>query len=367
MDLPIREFKVLLYGPGLHAAGVRASARFADGTLAVVIHNGSFSIPPLLLQLNSGGFDGRQWILSWPAKEGTYSAMLQGDDALEAFIRLAPKALAKQLRQARKAQARGTRRFSLGVGLLVLLLSLPVLVVALLWWQSDRLSQWVVSHISLEQETALGDLAFRQLQPRVQLLDQGELQAAIQSIGERLTSESNYRYRFHVARDQAINAYALPGGQIVVNTGLIAAVDSPGEMAGVLAHEISHVERHDSLRGMVHLLGTRAVLGVVMGTYSDTVWGDLASRLVNLSYSRELESEADREALVTMTRAGIVPHGLETFLAKLGARHHGSADFLSSHPGDEQRLADLRVAIARMDHGPYSSIPIDWDRLRLDL
>lgn len=365
MPLPIPEFKVLLYGPGLHPAGVRARARFEDGRLAVLAQHGSCSVPPDILLLRAGGFDGRQWLLTWPAAEGTYSAMLQGDDALEAFIHLAPPEMKGQLREARK-QLRGLhRRFRFGATIVALLLALPLLALGLFWLNADRLGQWAVSRIDLQQERRLGDAALAQLRGSGRWLESGVAFDAIQRIGSRLTEESVQTYRFHVAVNPEINAYALPGGHIVVNTGLIQAAESAQEAAGVLAHEIAHVEGRHSLRGMIHQLGWRAVLAVALGDLG--VWGDLATELGRLRYSREMESEADREALVILQRAGVAPHGLEIFLARLAARKSDTLAMLSSHPADEQRLADLRAAILGLDASGYYPLGVDWEAARMDL
>jgi len=364
MGIPVPEFKVLLYGPSFHPAGIRARARFEGGSLAVLAHKGSFLVPPHLIHLRAGGFDGRQWLISWVAQEGTYSAMLQSEEALEAFIQLAPAEIGRQLRQTRKSRALTGRRVI--IGLIVLALAV-LLILGLFWVNADRLSQWAVSNISQEQEEKLGDLVYAQMRPSLKVLETGVAPAAIRAIGKRLTAESNYHYQFHIAVDPQINAYALPGGHIVVYTGLINAVNSAGEAAGVLAHEISHVEQRHALRNMVHALGLRALLGVVLGNYSGGVWGNLAEHLGSLNYSRELESEADMEGLETLRRAGITAHGMETFFAKMTQWESASPHLLARHPASDERLAALRAAIARQPIEAIYPLQIDWEQVKSDL
>ena len=327
----------------------------------------AFKIPAGQLHLKTGGFDGRQWLIFWVSQEGTYSAMLQGEEALEEFIASAPPEIGPHLLLAQKQQTRNKQRFTLGLALLGFLLFLPVLALGLFWANGDRLAQWAVSRISLQQEQQLGELAFAQIRPTLQMLELGVAPAAVNRIGQRLTAESLHHYRFHVAVDPAINAYALPGGHIVVNTGLLLAADSAGEVAGVLAHEISHVEQRHSLRNLVHDLGWRGVLGVALGDFSGGIWGDLAAHLGGLGYSRELESEADREALEVLRRAQVAPHGLETFFAKQSSRTDTLPAWLSSHPADEQRLVSLRSAISRQPIDDVVPLNIDWERVQLDL
>lgn len=364
MGIPVPEFKVLLYGPPFHPAGTRARARFEGTSLAIMAHKGSFLVPPHLITLRAGGFDGRQWLITWVAQEGTYSAMLQGDDALEAFIYLAPPEIARQLKQIRKSHSIPGRR---GIIALIVLALLALLLLGLFRVNAERLDQWAVSHISLEQEQKLGDLAYAQMLPSLKPLEAGVAPAAIEAIGKRLTAESNYHYRFHVVVDPQINAYALPGGHIVVYTGLINAANSAGEAAGVLAHEISHVEKRHALRNMVHALGLRALLGTVLGNYSGGIWGNLAEHLDSLNYSRELESEADMDGLETLRRAGIAANGMETFFARMTERESATPHLLARHPASDERLAALRTAIARQPIETTSPLQIDWEQVKVDL
>lgn len=364
MGIPIPEFKVLLYGPSFHPSGTRARARFEGKILAVNARDGFFQVAPELITLRLGGFDGRQWLISWVAQEGTYSALLQSEEALEAFIQMAPPELARQLHLVRKSRASGGRVFWLSLAALALL---ALLVLGLLWANADRLSRWAVSHISMEQELRLGEFAYARLRPTLKLIEQGPIASAVTAIGKRLSGESIYSYRFHVAVDPAINAYALPGGHIVVNTGLLQAADSAAEVAGVLAHEISHVEQRHTLRNLMHALGWRALLGVATGDFSGGYWGDMAARLASLGYSRELETEADREGLEILRRARVTPHGMELFFVKLARKQGDTPALLSSHPADEDRLAALRAAIARQPLDDLYPLGIDWEDVKAEL
>ena len=366
MGIPTPEFKILLYGPGLPPGGLRARARFEGDHLTAFAHDVMLTVPAQQITLKAGGYDGRQWLIVWVAKEGTYSAMLQGEAALEAFIELAPTEIHRQLHRAQRRQTPAGRRFRLGLALLALLL-LPLLALWLFWSNADRLSQWAVSHVSLEQERRLGELAYAQMLPSLKPLQHCQATRAVEIIGKRLTAESSYRYQFHVVEDPQINAYALPGGHIVVNTGLLRAADDAGEVAGVLAHEISHVEQRHTLRNLVHALGWRALLGVALGNFSDGLWGGMAARLGNLSYSRELESEADREGLKILRRAGVTTAGMETFFKKMAARKDNVPALLSSHPAGAERLAALRAAIAEQPGGRIRPFAIDWEEVEDDL
>lgn len=370
MGIPIPEFKILLYGPTFHSAGTRARARFEGNALTISSRHGFFVVPPERITLRTGGFDGRQWLIDWTERDATYSAMLQNTEALEAFIHLAPANLARQLGQSRKRQT-GANRHARFVpplfALIALIALLALLLLGLLWANADRLEKWAVSHIGSEQERHLGELAQAQLLPSLKLMRHGLAPAAVESIGKRLTGEFMFTYHFHVAVNPEINAYALPGGYIVVNTGLLKAAASAAELAGVLAHEISHVEQRHTLRALLRAQGWWARLRALTGDFSGDGWGDMATHLSSLSYSRELENEADMAALEILRRAGVTPHGMESFLLRMTERQANSPPLLSSHPADKERLANLRAAIARQPTDGLYPIGIDWEHLQAEL
>lgn len=367
MGIPIPEFKVLLYGPSFNSAGIKARARFENGSLAISLRKGSFLVPPHLLSLRTGGYDGRQWLVTWQSHDGAYSAMLQGEEALEAFTQLAPAEIGQQLLRVRKSHARVGRLFKPGLALLAFVLLVPLLALGLFQATADHLVDWAVSHISLEQEQRLGDLVIAQMRPSLKLAEQGPASAAVTAIGKRLTDESLHRYQFHVVVDPQVNAYALPGGHIVVYTGLIEAADNVGEAAGVLAHEISHVELRHALRNLIHSVGPRALLGVLLGNYSAGVWGNLAEHLDSLNYNHELENEADLEGLKILRRAGISVNEMETFFAKMATREKALLHLLARHPAGKERLATLRAAMAINPAYDIRPLPIDWEAARTDL
>lgn len=359
--LPTPEFKVLLYGPDLPSAGVPARAHFEPGVL-VVQGRGYWYTPQLAgISLKTGGYDGRQWLISWDSPAGVLTAMLQGDDAVDAFIKLVPDEISGKLLRVRKAHARRERKFKLGMGLLGLILSLPFLTLLLFWANADRVSQWAAERISLEQEGKLGDLAFDQMRPGLKLIDHEAATAAVQLIGVRLTAGSQkYHYTFHLAEDPRVNAFALPGGHVVVFTGLLRLAESADEVAGVLAHEVSHIRKRHSLRNMIHALGLRAVLGVALGDFSGGVWGDMARELAALGYSRDLEREADLEALYLLRRAGLPAEGMVRFYERLAKLEKMPPPLLSSHPAGKERLAALHEAINNQGHYTSQSMAQDW-------
>lgn len=368
MSLPKPEFKVLLFGPELPAQGLSALARFEDGVLEMRGPGHWYTAPVKCLDLKTGGFDGRQWLVTWESPAGLFTAILQGDSSMHMFVDQAPEELATRLHLARRRHVSTGNRFRTALIIGGVLLFLPVFFLAWFWMNADRFSQWAADKVSVAQEIRLGELAFQQMRPRLALLPEDALaDEVVERIGVRLTAGSSYPYHFHVARDPAVNAFALPGGVVVVNTGLLMSADNADEVAGVLAHEASHVERRHALRNMIRALGLRAVMAVVMGDYAASVWGDMAGELADLAYSRDLEREADLEGLNMLRRAGLPAAGMADFFAKMAAREDGEIDLLSSHPASEERLEALRLAMQA--GAPYlqQSLDVDWDEVKMAL
>lgn len=165
------------------------------------------------------------------------------------------------------------------------------------------------------------------------------------------------------------NAFALPGGHIYLFRPIIEKAGSPGEVAGVLAHEIGHVVHRDAMRGLIHdgalslLIG--AVLGDVTGGSTVTV---LAKMMAGSAYSRENESEADRVSVDLMRHAGADPRAINGFFRRLGAGEKSSPsilDALSSHPVTAERITAVEKLAADAPQGgrPILSAP-EWQALR---
>ncbi len=157
-----------------------------------------------------------------------------------------------------------------------------------------------------------------------------------------------------------INAFAAPGGRIAVFQGLIAAAQSPDELAGVLAHEITHSRRRHPTRMLIRQVGTSFLEALVIGT--DT--GGMAETLLVLSYSRQFETEADAGAVELLHDAGIDTASFATFFERL-AKAGGAGPLpalLTTHPAPQERSAMARAhptaaATPALDAG-------DWQALR---
>ncbi|AFY62448.1 M48 family metallopeptidase [Synechococcus sp. PCC 6312] len=196
-----------------------------------------------------------------------------------------------------------------------------------------------VSNISPQQEVAIG----RQINQ--QMLSQGmrvnnnpQLQSYINQIGQRLVAVSarkNIPYTFQVVNDRAVNAFATMGGFVYVTTGLIATADNEAELAGVIGHEMGHIEQRHVIRQMQQTLLARGLL-TAAGLDRDQGVQMAAELAFRRPRSRQDELEADRVGLILLARSNYATIGLPSFLTKL-ARNPAPPAILSTHPAARDR------------------------------
>ena len=160
------------------------------------------------------------------------------------------------------------------------------------------------------------------------------------------------------------NAFALPGGRVVLFRGLIEDAGDPGEVAGVLAHEIGHVTHRHGTQAILRSLGLEVLFGLMLGELGEGLFGGIGASLLSLSYSRDAEVEADRVALVLLGDTGIGARGLAAFFKRLaegGPKLPAALQLLSTHPSHEARARLFEGAMGAQ--GPAMSAA-DWAALK---
>lgn len=205
------------------------------------------------------------------------------------------------------------------------------------------------------------------------VLDDPNIITELDKITEPLVANvtnKDFKFSFTIVEDETLNAYALPGGAIVIHSGLIAKADHVNEVAGVLAHEISHVTRRHHIRGIVDKLGFFVLLRAFLGDAAGigTELAVLGSSLEALRYSRDYELEADESGWELMLKANLDPNGMIAFFEQLQHEHGdmpAEASFLSTHPATEERIEKLKAkAQSKTD---YTPIDIDFEQFQNDL
>lgn len=357
---PTSTFRGRLFGAGLPGGGAAAVARWWGERLEVSAGERTWS--GTVERVDSAGFDrgGLRVTLRVPEGDAPYALFVADPEDRRALAAGAPAAVAAQLARATRADRGRQRRFLVAGAALGLVLLLPVILLAAFLARSDAVARWIVHRIPPEQEARLGELALAQARARMKLETTGPAADAVRLLGERLTPGTRLRYRWFVADRPEINAFAAPGGVVVVFRGLIQAADTPEEVAGVIAHEVAHAELRHSLRAAVQGMGLRALLSLALGDLSGSALERVAADLGELRFSRDAEREADSEGVRRLAAAAIDPQGMLRFFERLQQLEKTSVPaLLSTHPATAERLERLRREAAAARHEP-KPLPLDW-------
>jgi predicted Zn-dependent protease len=213
--------------------------------------------------------------------------------------------------------------------------------------------------MSREQQEKLGLQAMNEVYKEMPVLpDSNSIVEYVQQLGAKLSrqipQEYSWPYQFHVIEQKDINAFALPGGPVFINIGTITATQNEAQLAGVVAHEMSHVYMQHSAKQATSSKRTIAeILGAAAGVLGGNVLGDLARAGIQfgtgtllLRYSREDEAEADAVGAIIMYKAGYNPIELANFFESIGQESgSGGPQFLSDHPNPGNRTAKIEKEI----------------------
>lgn len=209
--------------------------------------------------------------------------------------------------------------------------------------------------LELSLEKQIGRNGYESIIAQMEVVDLPEEEIArLNNIFHRLVQVCSRRqeleFSLTVVKDDSVNAFALPAGYIFVHTGLLAYVQSDGELAGVLAHEIAHVDRKHGMNALKRQLGMGLLLQIFLKDASDELVkiGNLAVNLTQLGYGREAEYEADRYGVYFMEKAGYPRTEILNFWDRLVAESGGGENLailqlFSTHPPTAERIKRIKA------------------------
>jgi beta-barrel assembly-enhancing protease len=340
--------------------------RFEGGGFS---HESNFSVEFTLsgLKLRAGGHNDEQLFFEHTAQ--TDWILTTSDHGIVGQLaRVADATLQEHIR------AVAGRKSSVASRLMIATVIFFVVVIgagALLFSQKSRLARTAANSIPIEVEQQLGDAVFKGVQQQMKIIDDPRWRAQLETVTRRLlpaVTNSGYPFRFHVAEAEDLNAFAIPGGHLVVHTGLLKAVKRPEELAGVIAHEMVHVTQRHSLRNLIEALGLSLIVQTLFGDASALVAAATkgSESLLRQKFSRDTEREADDVGWELLVTANLDPRGMIDFfhtmqeeLAKnpAAAAADGRLSFLSTHPATAERIARLEAK--------WKALPRKTDFLRL--
>ncbi len=233
---------------------------------------------------------------------------------------------------------------------------------------------------SKEQDVQLGREAAAEVEKQLVVVTDKSLTDYVNRIGNRLVNRGEldkYPFYFKVVKEDSINAFALPGGPMYIHTGLITAAESEAQLAGVLAHELSHVVlRHGTNQASKSQgIALIATLGGALAGGGGSMLGNLAqlgiglgANSVLMKYSRGAESDADLLGMHTMARAGYDPIEMARFFEKLqaeaGRGNNKLVEFFSSHPNPGNRVKSVEKEIPYLPKRTYGQTEGDLARMK---
>lgn len=226
--------------------------------------------------------------------------------------------------------------------------------------------------VSQDQEIAIGEQTAQQIEEQLPLVNDAYISSYINELGDTIafrTSRSDLDWHFFVVNSHQVNAFALPGGFVYVNRGLIEATDRADELAGVLGHEIGHVIQRHSVKQMQdqQKIGAVATLACTLTNLCDSQLGQAAINIggtaVIARYSRKDEIEADSEAVENVLRVNIDPEGIPALfevLMKQREREPTIVDgWFATHPLEESRIENARQLIEKSGANQYTGLMRD--------
>ena len=364
----------LCFGADFPATGVLCHVQIEPSGIRVQFHAGGggpaeTSVKFDSLSVSAGGLNHDQLVVKWGEEPDRLTLFMKDSALISAFRAGAPPELTRVLEDtaARVRRMRARHRMTWGaVGGAVLAIAL------ILWFGSDLLVEMAVSRIPVEWEQTLGEAAYRDFLAQQTVVKEGPAVSAVQEMTHRLTEriiDNPYAFDVTVVNNDVVNAFALPGGYVVVFTGLMKKAESGEEVAGVLSHELNHVLERHGMERIVKQLGIITVISIILGNQQGLMglMREISVELLTLRFGREQETEADVAGVQLLHRAKIDPDGLIRFFERLSEKDKERVELLSTHPMSQVRASRLKAEVAALPKQMPESFTFDWKAVQQSL
>lgn len=261
----------------------------------------------------------------------------------------------------RHGRPRGQAVLRQGVAVVV---AVALMLVPLAWADRTPLKPgW--NMFSPQQDVQLGRQVARDAERQIPMLNDPRVDNYLNTLGRRLSAHApgeRYPYQYKCANDRAINAFALPGGFVYINRGVIEAADNEAQLAGVMAHETSHVALRHGTNQATKAYAAQVPLAVLGGALGSNSVGAVIAQLgagfatnsLLLKYSRTAETQADVLGTQILYDSGYDPRAMAQFFEKIEAESKGKspAEFFSNHPNPEHRIERVDEEVDKLGGPP---------------
>lgn len=365
------------FHPGIESGRAWGKLRFNTSVASFASDKGGFELPLSGMKLALGGANDRLIYLTHPDHPDVAIHTADHSVLKDALLQVHPELLAQVGSVRRRKRTALAMMISVLGGILAMLLCLVL--------AKDRIVAAVANTVPADWEVRLGDTAFEHLMANRREINDPQLNAQLAAITVPLVAgikDSRYPFKFHIIEDPTLNAFAVPGGNVVVHSGLLLEAGRPEEVAGVLAHEIAHVTHRHGFRSIVSSLGLYQVLSLFVGDASSllAVLANNSAFLIDRKFSRDFEREADNAGWDYLLQAHIDPSGMTDFFKKLkaeeakrlekmpgGAGAEGALAILSTHPATDERMQSLEEKwekVGKRDKDQFRKIDLNYPEFK---
>lgn len=236
------------------------------------------------------------------------------------------------------------------------------------------LAKYITPRVPIEWEQGLGESALKIIAPEDERCTNPKLQQALDEIVDRLKAAENspYTFKVFVVESKTFNALALPGGNIVIFSGLLEKTETPEELASVIAHEMEHIKKRHVTKKVIQDSSTGIILSALSGdaTGSMVYGASVARTLAMLNYSREDEEEADESGMKTLVKADINPREMINMFSIMMKEGHDFKipKYISTHPGTDDRIRKLEFIAGGLNPRRWEyrkfSFEGDWNEIK---
>ena len=224
--------------------------------------------------------------------------------------------------------------------------------------------------LSKKTEKKLGDLIVKSLESQGQKIYSAPLSQILDSIKQKICSRNSFdslNIKIHVIDKTDINAFALPGDNLVIYSGLINYAKNADELAGVMAHEIAHIEKNHVTKKLLKEIGLAMLMTIAGGDAGPEIAKEVLRTLSSTGFDRKQEREADKIAAESMAKAGFDPTSLANFFFRL-AQSDGNLpaglEWITTHPDTNDRAAEILEIKKNLAFKPEVCIHTPWDDVK---
>ncbi len=240
-------------------------------------------------------------------------------------------------------------------------------------YQVDWVTLFQLEEHSASLEEKLGELYWESLAKHQNEIEEDEIVSTIDTLLSRICEANDIdrdKIKLHIVESSQVNAFTLPDDYLLLYSGLIEESETEAELAGVLCHELAHMELNHIMKKLVKEVGLGVLVSMTSSGGGEVIRESL-SMLTSSAFDRELEQDADFKAIDYMVEAKLDPEGLADFMYKMSAREDEmlkQLSWLSTHPSSEERALDILEYIKEKeveDVGILSDT--QWDSLKVNL